>query len=173
MIVSGRDRPSRLVTLFWAYDLSDEYHLCVVVSVGGECVSYGWSYGVCSSCMMESWLLSFQIWVDVVGRSCVCIRGVDGVVHPWDAPEEDKVLDEALQRASAHALVQPRRAFRRHDLLEHLDRAHVRSLIVLAFDVRGHLGLGEVQWVDAEGGEEAAEAADEGALQGALAVVAH
>ena len=42
MIVSGRDRPSRLVTLFWAYDLSDEYHLCVVVSVGGECVSYGW-----------------------------------------------------------------------------------------------------------------------------------
>ena len=42
MIVSGRDRPSRLVTLFWAYDLSDEYHLCVVVLVGGECVSYGW-----------------------------------------------------------------------------------------------------------------------------------
>ena len=35
MIVSGRDRPSRLVTLFWAYDLSDEYHLCVVVSVLG------------------------------------------------------------------------------------------------------------------------------------------
>lgn len=56
MIVSGRDRPSRLVTLFWAYDLSDEYHLCVVVSVGGKCVSYGWVGWMRSSCMKESWL---------------------------------------------------------------------------------------------------------------------
>lgn len=90
-----------------------------------------------------------------------------------NAPEEDEVLDEALQRSAAHALVKPRGSFLREDLLEDLARGHLGSLIVLAPDVRGHLGLCEVQRVDAEGGEEAAEAPYEGALQGALSLVAH
>ena len=74
MIVSGRDRPSRLVTLFWAYDLSDEYHLCVVVVVGGECVSYGWSYGVRSSHDGEL--------VTIFSNLCGCC-GAILCMYPW------------------------------------------------------------------------------------------
>ena len=126
------------------------------------------AWNVVSLGFTASWLFFFQI--SPRERRGDLSGGRRATVN---APEEDEVLDEALQRSAAHALVKPRGSFLREDLLEDLDRGHLGPLIVLAPDVRGHLGLCEVQRVDAEGGEEAAEAPYEGALQGALALVAH